>query len=68
MDKTTLRKRSNYDDMLKSVKQPEVFNDKLQDAIKNHLNYSETLQKSWMFITLKQHQFKYEKNGFKGKK
>ena len=45
MDKTTLRKRSNYDDMLESLKQPKVLNDKLQDAIKNNLNYYETLQK-----------------------
>ena len=37
MDKTTLRKRSNYDDMLKPLKQPKTFNDKLQDAIKHNI-------------------------------
>ena len=39
MDKTTLRKRGHYDDLAISTIKP-----KLQEAIKNHLNYYQTLQ------------------------
>ena len=45
MDTSMLRKRSNYNDSMKLLKQPKVYNDKLETAIKNRLNYFETLQK-----------------------
>ena len=40
-----LRKRGNYNASMKLLKQPKVYNDKLEMAIKNRLNYFETLQK-----------------------
>ena len=45
MDTSMLRKRGNYNDSMKLLKQPKVYNDKLEMAIKNALNYFETLQK-----------------------
>ena len=45
MDTSMLRKRGNYNDSMKLLKQPKVYNDKLEMAIKNRLNYFETLQK-----------------------
>ena len=41
MDKTTLRKRGHYGDLVISMIKPE-----LQEAIKNNLNYYETVQKN----------------------
>ena len=40
MDKTTLRKRGHYDDLVISMIKP-----KLQEAIENNLNYDETIQR-----------------------
>ena len=45
MDTSMLRKRGNYNDSMKLLKQPKVYNDKLEMAIKNRLSYFETLQK-----------------------
>ena len=57
-----LSKRGNYDDLMISMAKP-----KLQQAIKNNLNYYEIVQKNLMHIKQKQHQFKHVKNGLKGK-
>ncbi len=40
MDKTMLKKRGNYDGLAMPIIKP-----KLQQAIKNNLNYYETIQK-----------------------
>jgi hypothetical protein len=45
MDTSKLRKRGNYNDSMAQLKQPKVYRDKLQEAIKDRLNYFENVQK-----------------------
>lgn len=45
MDTSQLRRRGNYNDSIRMLKQPKVYNNKLQEAIKSNLHYFETLQK-----------------------
>ncbi len=45
MDTSKLRKRGNYNDSMTQLKQPKVYQDKLQEAIKDRLNYFENVQK-----------------------
>ena len=63
IDKTTLKKRGNYYDVVMPI-----IKAKLQQAIKNNLNYYETVQRQMDAHQTKTASIQIRKNGLKGNK